>query len=118
MAGFALKRRRTCADEGNVIRLHRLSARAEEFYLNPDLIVAIDSTPDTVVTLTTHQKVLVADPAEAVVAAVKDWRAGILGDAFPHLNRRHVSRGDASLSLVTATVGTQPTNSESEGDDR
>src|ERR1041384_6786133 len=40
-----------------VIRLHRLSARAEVFYLNPDLIVAIDSTPDTVVTLTTHQKV-------------------------------------------------------------
>ncbi len=54
-----------------MIRLHRLSARAEVFYLNPDLIVAIDSTPDTVVTLTTHQKVLVADKAEDVVAAIQ-----------------------------------------------
>lgn len=102
-----------------MIRLHRLSARAEEFYLNPDLIVAIDSTPDTVVTLTTHQKVLVADSAEAVVTAVKEWRASILSTAFPHLSRRHVGRSDASLSLVTGTVGTSPpTNSESEGGDR
>ena len=55
-----------------MIRLHRLSARAEVFYLNPDLIVSIDSTPDTVLTLTTHQKVLISDTPEAVVAAIHD----------------------------------------------
>jgi flagellar protein FlbD len=101
-----------------VIRLHRLSARAEAFYLNPDLIVAIDSTPDTVVTLTTHQKVLVADSAETVVAAVQDWRVSILANAFPNTTRRSAARSDANLSLVTATIGTQPTNPESEGGDR
>ena len=101
-----------------MIRLHRLSARAEVFYLNPDLIVAIDSTPDTVVTLTTHQKVLVADSAETVVAAVQAWRSSILANAFPNITRRSVSRSDASLSLVTGTNGAQPTNPESEGGDR
>ena len=84
-----------------MIRLHHLSARAEEFFLNPDLIVAIDSTPDTVVTLTTHQKVLVADPAEVVVAAVQQWRASILATAFPSAPRR---RSDAALSLVSGTA--------------
>jgi uncharacterized protein YlzI (FlbEa/FlbD family) len=96
-----------------VIRLHRLSARAEVFYLNPDLIVAIDSTPDTVVTLTTHQKVLVADSPEIVVAAVKDWRASIIATAFPTAPKR---RNDAALALVTVTAGTAPTHHHEEGE--
>jgi uncharacterized protein YlzI (FlbEa/FlbD family) len=94
-----------------VIRLHRLSARAEVFYLNPDLIVAIDSTPDTVLTLTTHQKVLVADSPEFVVNAVKEWRSSILEAAIPSTPRR---RSDASLSLVQATAATPPVNPDLE----
>jgi flagellar protein FlbD len=96
-----------------VIRLHRLSARAEVFYLNPDLIVAIDSTPDTVVTLSTHQKVLVSDSAEAVVAAVHQWRASIIATALPSAPRR---RSDAALTLVPATNGTPPINPHEEDD--
>ena len=88
-----------------MIRLHRLSARAEAFYLNPDLIVAIDSTPDTVVTLTTHQKVLVTDAPEAIVAAIQNWRASIIATALPSVPRR---RSEAALTLVPATRGTQP----------
>ena len=101
-----------------MIRLHRLSARAEVFYLNPDLILSIESTPDTVLTLTTHQKVLVSDSAETVVAAVQTWRSSILANAFPNTTRRSAARSDANLSLVTATNGAQPTNPESEGGDR
>ena len=101
-----------------MIRLHRLSARAEVFYLNPDLIVAIDSTPDTVVTLSTHQKVLVSDSPETVVAAVQTWRASILANAFPAGHKR-ASRSEANLSLVMATRGSDSTtNPESEGGDR
>jgi uncharacterized protein YlzI (FlbEa/FlbD family) len=96
-----------------VIRLHRLSARAEVFYLNPDLIVAIDSTPDTVLTLTTHQKVLVTDPPEVVVAAIQAWRASILATAIPSTPRR---RNDAALTLVSGTVGTPPTHDFEEND--
>ena len=92
-----------------MIRLHRLSARAEVFYLNPDLIVAIDSTPDTVVTLTTHQKVLVADRAEDVVEAVQKWRSSILAGAMPSVKKRV---NDASLTLVAATAATPPTDHE------
>jgi flagellar protein FlbD len=91
-----------------VIRLHRLSARAEGFYLNPDLIVAIDSTPDTVLTLTTHQKVLVADSPEVVVNAIKEWRSSILGTAIPK------RRSDAALTLVKATAATPPINHDLE----
>jgi flagellar protein FlbD len=95
-----------------VIRLHRLSARAEVFYLNPDLIVAIDSTPDTVVTLSTHQKVLVSDTPEVVVAAVREWRASILEEAFPTPPRR---RSDAALSLVSGTAATPVHHDHEEG---
>lgn len=96
-----------------MIRLHRLSARAEAFYLNPDLIVAIDSTPDTVLTLTNHQKVLVADSPETVVAAIHEWRASIISTAIPSTPRR---RSDAPLALVTATNGADATNDHKESD--
>ena len=96
-----------------MIRLHRLSARAEVFYLNPDLIVAIDSTPDTVVTLTTHQKVLVADRAEDVVAAIQLWRSSILAKAMPSTPKR---RSDAALTLVAATAATAPPDHDEESD--
>ena len=98
-----------------MIRLHRLSARAEVFYLNPDLIVAIDSTPDTVVTLTTHQKVLVKDSAEDVVAAIHAWRTSILAASMPSSPRR---RGDAGLSLVRGTSGEAPAHRNHEEPNR
>ena len=94
-----------------MIRLHHLSARAEAFYLNPDLIVAIDSTPDTVVTLTTHQKVLVKDAAEDVVAAVHAWRASILSAAMPSSARR---RNDAALTLVRGASAEAPASDRRE----
>ena len=94
-----------------MIRLHRLSARAEVFYLNPDLIVYIDSTPDTVLTLSTHQKVLISDTPETVVAAIQAWRASILTAGLPTTPRR---RSEAALTLVSATVGTPPNHEESD----
>ena len=96
-----------------MIRLHRLSARAEVFYLNPDLIISIDSTPDTVLTLTTHQKVLVSDSPNVVVAAVQAWRVSIIAGAFPASPRR---RSDAPLTLVNAAVGTPPYHDSKEND--
>jgi flagellar protein FlbD len=84
-----------------VIRLHRLGHRDEVFHLNPDLIVMIESTPDTVVSLTTHSKVLVAERPEEVAALVRNWRAGILEQAFPRIRRR----SDVPLAVVGGTVG-------------
>jgi uncharacterized protein YlzI (FlbEa/FlbD family) len=87
-----------------VIRLRRLGSKAEVFYLNPDMILAVEATPDTVVTLTTHTKVLVADPPEDVVAAVREWRASILAAAMPASRRR----SEVPLSLVRGTAGDPP----------
>lgn len=96
-----------------MIRLHRLSARAEAFYLNPDLIITIDSTPDTVLTLTTHQKVLVSDPPEDVVRAIHEWRSTILAAAMPATPKR---RNDAGLMLVKATAAPAPNHDLQEND--
>ena len=91
-----------------MIRLHRLGHPADAFFLNPDLIVSIESTPDTVITLTTHTKVVVGDPAEEVVAAVRAWRASILTAALPQRRPRR----ESALTLVAGTTGSAPAGGE------
>ena len=87
-----------------MIRLRRLGSKAEAYYLNPDLILAIEATPDTVVTLTTHTKVLVADSPEDVVNAIREWRASILTAAMPAGKRRN----DVGLTLVRGASADPP----------
>ena len=82
-----------------MIRLHRLGHREEDFLLNPDLILSIEATPDTVVTLTTHTKLIVLERPEEVVELVRAWRASILEAGLPRIRRRsdvplHVVRGE------------------------
>ena len=69
-----------------MIELHRLGAGPAPFRLNPDLIVTVEATPDTTISLTTGTKVLVAEGVEAVVDAIRDWRAGLLAGAFQRTN--------------------------------
>jgi flagellar protein FlbD len=91
------------AEYGGVIRLHRLGHREEDFLLNPDLILSIEATPDTVVTLTTHTKLIVLERPEEVVDLVRAWRASILEAGLPKIRRRsdvplHVVRGEHVVS--------------------
>jgi uncharacterized protein YlzI (FlbEa/FlbD family) len=79
-----------------VIRLHRLGHPDEEYFLNPDLILSIEATPDTVVTLTTHTKLIVAERPEHVVEAVRAWRASIIETGLPRIRRR----SEIPLSVV------------------
>jgi uncharacterized protein YlzI (FlbEa/FlbD family) len=72
-----------------MITLNRLGHSDEPFHLNPDMIVTIESTPDTVITLATGAKVVVAETPAAVAAEVRAYRAEVLGDA---LSRRRVRR--------------------------
>ncbi len=46
--------------------------------LNSDLIEHIESTPDTVITLTTGQRITVLETAADVVDEVRDWRRSLL----------------------------------------
>jgi flagellar protein FlbD len=45
--------------------------------LNADLIESIEVTPDTVISLTTGQKLVVLEPAEEVVQRVLEFRRAI-----------------------------------------
>lgn len=65
-----------------MIRLHRLGGPEHEFDLNPDLVLTVESTPDTTVTLTTGTKLVVAESPDSVTAAVREWRVGILERAL------------------------------------
>jgi flagellar protein FlbD len=69
-----------------MITLHRLGQYGESFQLNPDLIVSIESTPDTIITLATSAKVVVADSPDEIAASVRDWRAEVL-EAALNVNR-------------------------------
>lgn len=59
-----------------MIMLTRLNRVA--FYLNPDLIEHLETTPDTVITLTTGQRFVVREPAEEVVERVVAYRRRVL----------------------------------------
>jgi flagellar protein FlbD len=55
-----------------MIRLTRINETA--FYVNGELIAFIDVTPDTVLTLTTGEKVRVRERAEEVVERVVEYK--------------------------------------------
>jgi uncharacterized protein YlzI (FlbEa/FlbD family) len=74
-----------------MIKLHRLGHHVEAFELNPDLIMTVEATPDTVITLSNGTKIVVAEPPERVVADVRDHKIEILAGA---LDRRDVLRGE------------------------
>ncbi len=59
-----------------MIRVHRL--RGEPLFVNADFIEAIESTPDTVITLLDGRRLVVADPPEDIVAAIRRFRASVL----------------------------------------
>lgn len=65
-----------------MITLHRLGNAQDCFQLNPDLIVTVESTPDTVLTLATSTKVVVSDTPAEVLSAVRRWRAEVLAEAL------------------------------------
>jgi len=58
-----------------MVRLTRLNHGA--FVLNANLIEHIESTPDTVITLTTAQKYLVLEPVEEVIERVIEYQRRI-----------------------------------------
>jgi flagellar protein FlbD len=72
-----------------MITLNRLGHTDEPFQLNPDMIVTVESTPDTVIALATGAKIVVAETPEQVADAVQAYRVQMLSDA---LRRRRGQR--------------------------
>ena len=67
-----------------MIAVHRLTHPESPLWLNPDLIQQIETTPDTVISLTNGTRLVVdEDPAE-ILDLVRNWRATVVAlAAFP-----------------------------------
>jgi flagellar protein FlbD len=59
-----------------MIQLTRLNR--ESFYLNPDLIQEMETTPDTVLTLSTGIRIVVLDAPETVLGQIVAFKRRIL----------------------------------------
>jgi len=59
-----------------LIQVHRL--RGEPLFVNADFVEAIETTPDTVITLLDGRRLVVSDAAEDVVEAIRIFRASVL----------------------------------------
>ena len=59
-----------------MIKLTRTSGK--EFVLNADLIVEVQETPDTVITLNNGKKLLVKDSADDIINKVVTYRQKIM----------------------------------------
>ena len=78
-----------------MITLHRLGHAVDTFQINPDAIVTVEATPDTVITIINGQKVVVAEPPERVAAEIQSYRATVLAEA---LTLRHELRARSAAS--------------------
>jgi flagellar protein FlbD len=81
-----------------VILVHRL--RGEPLYLNPDLIEAIEATPDTVLTLVDGRRTVVADGIDDVVDRILRFRAQVLVTADEMRAGRAQEPGTATLRVL------------------
>ena len=54
--------------------IHLTRLNGTEFWLNPELIEQIDKTPDTVITLTTGNNIIVKEKPEDLVNMILDYR--------------------------------------------
>ena len=93
-----------------MIRLHKLAHEPTPFHLNPDLIATVEANPDTVVTLTTHSRLLVIESPEEVAGLIRAWRASIL-DAMARPARRSTPSG-RSPSCAARSATTAPPQPE------
>ena len=69
--------------------------------LNSDLIEYVETTPDTVISLTTGQKLMVRETAEEIIARVVHYRRSIMAP----LNSGERPPSCANQSLTMATEG-------------
>ena len=62
--------------------IHLTRINHAPFVLNSDRIEYIEATPDTVLTLTTGQKIVVLEPVEEVVRRVVEFRRAIVRESL------------------------------------
>jgi flagellar protein FlbD len=60
-----------------MIELHRL--QHQTVFVNPDLIEFIESTPDTLISLTTGKKLMVLENVDEIIQKIVDFRKRMIG---------------------------------------
>ena len=78
-----------------MIELTRLNGQT--LFVNCDLLKYAEASPDTVLTLVTGEKVVVLESCAQVVALAQNYRAHVLGEAWP-------DAAEAVGALVTRTA--------------
>jgi flagellar protein FlbD len=60
-----------------MIKVTRLRATQPDLVINAELIETVEATPDTVITLTTGQKLIVQEPPDEVIRLVVAYKRAI-----------------------------------------
>ena len=64
--------------------IHLTRLNGTPFVLNAEVIREIEATPDTIITLSTGEKIVVGESVDAVMSAVIDYKRTIMrGDRAP-----------------------------------
>ena len=50
----------------------------QEFFINSDLMEFIESTPDTIISLTTGKKIIIKETAEEVISKIVEYKSKAL----------------------------------------
>ena len=69
-----------------MIRLTRLNS--QPISVNSDLIMFVESNPDTVITLVNEDKILVHESVDEVIARIIEFRRSVLA-GLPSVGREH-----------------------------
>ena len=85
-----------------MIILNRLGG--QQVAVNPDLIERAEPTPDTVITMVDGHKILVSESVEAIVAAVRTWRASVAAEAYQLTHALSGSDVDRATELASEDV--------------
>ncbi len=78
-----------------MIELTKLNG--ERYYINSELIEIIEMIPDTMVTMTNGKTHYVLEPADVVIARIREYKAGILAQSYlveGNLRENHRRRYD------------------------
>ena len=65
-----------------MIVVHRFTHPEQALHLNSDMIVSIEATPDTVVSLANEGKLVVIETPAQLTELICDWKARVLARAL------------------------------------
>lgn len=73
----------------------------QEMYFNPDHIVSVEETPDTVITLFNGNHFIVQEPAHIVITRIVAFRARVIRRAGTSMGKKYLARSKGSLFART-----------------